>query len=520
MRYFRGWLALFSAVIGISWAVAQDAAAVCPALVESALRASETNCSVLGRNQVCYGHIQIDASPAADVPDFQFSSIGDVASLDAVQSMRLAAFNPVAGTWGIAFMRLQADLPTALPGQGVLMMAFGDTEVASATDQTAGLPATPNNLQGVNIRVAPSMNSPVLSIAAPGQRLRALGRSEDNNWLYMQLRNGTAGWAGASLFSFEGDMNALETIESTRRPLYGPMQAFYFNTTPGYVACNQMPASGLLIQTAAGTGSITVTANGVDVRLGSTLFFQAEPGREMSIAVLEGAARVEVGGELRLLAEGAVVRVPLNDHLLPAGSPSAVEPYEMSWLGQLPLNTLERDVMPAPPISEVALQRLQGRQMYFSAIEPHHFRHLLTYLDQNDDASDSEILGFLRQNYGYNYRLENGVLVEDFAQPRENQPIVRRLDNGEIAIAGSGGNVSSIPVSGGDASTAPSNDSGSAGAAAAPASVPAAILNPPAAHNPPPVVNNPPQNPGGGSPPFNGGGGDDDDDGGDGDDDD
>jgi hypothetical protein len=113
-------------LLAITTTSAQTAAGSCPALVEQALAQAGDACGGLGRNQVCYGHNQVTAT-AWDVATLNdFAAAGDLVNVADVAVLETAPFDLDAGTWGVAILALQANLPDTLPGQNVTFVVYGD----------------------------------------------------------------------------------------------------------------------------------------------------------------------------------------------------------------------------------------------------------------------------------------------------------------------------------------------------------------------------------------------------------
>jgi hypothetical protein len=115
------------------WASVARAQA-CPAIVETALNAVDQFCTSATRNQACYGNIAIDTEAQPDATNFTFEQVGDVVNVRDIASMKLAPMNEADGTWGVAIMRLQANLPDTLAGQTVTFLLFGDAELVPDTE--------------------------------------------------------------------------------------------------------------------------------------------------------------------------------------------------------------------------------------------------------------------------------------------------------------------------------------------------------------------------------------------------
>lgn len=115
----------------------------CPAIVQQALDAANELCTSTGRNQACYGHIAIDAVPQPGIAALDFDSAGDIEDVTAIQTLRLHPMDAVSQTWGVALMRLQANLPGSLPGQNVTFLLFGDVEITNTVPAEGSEEFTP-----------------------------------------------------------------------------------------------------------------------------------------------------------------------------------------------------------------------------------------------------------------------------------------------------------------------------------------------------------------------------------------
>lgn len=113
----------------------------CSALVETALAAVDASCQSTGRNQVCYGNILLHAVPREGIAALAFERPGDIANLDDIRTVELSPLNTITHEWGVALMKLQANLPDSLPGQNVTFLLFGDVELENVTEEGANVQA-------------------------------------------------------------------------------------------------------------------------------------------------------------------------------------------------------------------------------------------------------------------------------------------------------------------------------------------------------------------------------------------
>ena len=109
-------------------------ALTCDDLVTAALNRANQVCDALGRNQACYGNNLIDAElqPNASV---SFTKEGDVVNVDLIRRLTTAPLDTTKQVWGIAIMKIQANLPDTLPGQNVTFLLFGNAVLDNITPQ-------------------------------------------------------------------------------------------------------------------------------------------------------------------------------------------------------------------------------------------------------------------------------------------------------------------------------------------------------------------------------------------------
>lgn len=101
----------------------------CEVVVTEALDAITGVCAATGRNQACIGSLTVNASPLDGVTQFNFSAIGDITNIAAIESIQLTPLNELNGTLSTVYMLVQASLPDTLPGQNVAMLLYGDTQI-------------------------------------------------------------------------------------------------------------------------------------------------------------------------------------------------------------------------------------------------------------------------------------------------------------------------------------------------------------------------------------------------------
>ncbi len=360
MHWLRKTALLLAVLLCFSTILAQ--ATTCSDMVTQALAAVQNVCAGTGRNQACYGNISIQATPRENA-SFNFERQGDLVDVAAVQSLRLRALDATQNIWGVALMKLQADLPDSLPGQNVTFLLFGDVEIENAVTSSAPTVEV-TTTASINIRTLPSTTGAIAGSLASGETTLANGRNAASDWLRIRIpETDSFGWVNASLVSVTGDVAALNVVDSLdSETAYTPMQAFYFRTgvAGDNLGCTQAPPNGLLIQTPEGVGHINLRANDVDISLGSTAYLQAAPSGQLSVNVLQGQGEVRAFGRTVVVPAGSRVAIPLNEDMEAIGEPEDAEPYDLSLLDELPIEVLPEEFEIADPIDEEELLALQA----------------------------------------------------------------------------------------------------------------------------------------------------------------
>jgi hypothetical protein len=161
-------------------------------------------------------------------------------------------------------------------------------------------------------------------------------------------------------FLLFGDVEITSAV-ALDNPMAAPMQAFYLTTGIGDAACAEAPESGMLVQTPEGVGEVAFSMNGVDVSLGSTVFFQAEPGEQMRVRALEGAAAMVYDEVVYPILAGTQLAVPLGEDLLPSDVPGILESLDREVLDNLPFVLLDTAREMAEPLSDAELNEVLDR---------------------------------------------------------------------------------------------------------------------------------------------------------------
>lgn len=335
--------------------LAQTESSECPALVKQALDDLGQNCGALDRNSACYGYNRVNATFAQSVADNFFSTPADRAGLSTLASIETAPLDVTNNNWGIAVLNVQANVPNTLPGQAVTFVLLGDVKVENAVEADNTFePVTPITITavvGANIRSAGGVNANVIGSLKQGEQLPADGLSADGKWLRVVYQGGV-GWVSREVVQGEpGTISSLPTITRDSRT---PMQAFYFRTGVGSANCTEAPPSLLVVQ-GPDNVKVDITANGADIRIGSTIALRFLEGNQVQLIVVSGEAEV---GDLKIPA-GFTLTAPLtSDGKGLAGDWTDFRPLtqaelnELKALENLPINLLHYRIV-LPTLEEI-----------------------------------------------------------------------------------------------------------------------------------------------------------------------
>lgn len=132
-------------------------------------------------------------------------------------------------------------------------------------------------------------------------------------------------------------------------PSLNPMQAFYFKSGIGIPGCEEVPESGILIQTPDGIEEkVALTVNEVAIELGSTAYLRAQPG-EMTVSTLEGEVEIEAFDVRQIIPAGMWASIPLDEDYKASDVPDEPKP-DQEDLSILPLSVFAREfeLVPVP----------------------------------------------------------------------------------------------------------------------------------------------------------------------------
>lgn len=335
----RQWLlvALLIALCGtvVQVTQAQDASATCASTASQILATVNTVCGEVGRDQLCYGNVSVEASPSDFASGFTFEQEGDLVSVADIATLRLQTRNFNNLEWGVALAKLQVTDDTGLP-QDVTLLLFGNIELDNSGADLIEVPGVVSATDRIIVRIGPSRGGADAGRLEPGQAIAATGiftNEFNEQWIRIAFDEAPGGiaWVQGVLLDIEGGVDALPVLETSdnQSSAYGPMQAFTFSSGAGVDGCGQEAESGLLVQTPAGVGEVNFLINEIDFQIGSDALIQTMPNEEMRITTLEGNVRTTAQGVTRSIPGGTRGTIPLDEEGRAAGTPQLPEPIEL-----------------------------------------------------------------------------------------------------------------------------------------------------------------------------------------------
>lgn len=343
-------LAVITGTIFFTAAAQPDADESCSLDITTVMNEVNDICTGIGENQVCYGKEQVNALAREEADTLEFEKPGDNTDLSDIQSLFLSKLDPVDNSWGIAQMRLLVT--TSQQPADVTLLLFGNVSIENANEPRLPLEVMVKGPAAANIRAAPSLDAFVAGTAAPGGTLQAIGRLPDNSWLRVEDELGLVGWITTEQLSLTDADSSLEdlTVEESRSPYYGAMQAFYFESESSN-SCGNVVSDGLLIQTPDGIARVTLLINEVTVELlgadqgeGATALVQSNEETGLTLDMLSGSGSVTVEETTVEIASNMSVNVPMDENNTAAGVPSEPEEISQETRGEIVLLPLVEEI--------------------------------------------------------------------------------------------------------------------------------------------------------------------------------
>ncbi|NDJ75627.1 MAG: hypothetical protein GYB65_05160 [Chloroflexi bacterium] len=285
----------------------------CTELVQQAVLELASNCAAARRNTACYGFPQVEATSADQLDSSSFGTPGDTVDLANLAAIRTSPLEVEAEEWGLALMKVQANVPGGLPDQNATYLMVGEVEVVNVVALDVAL-STPDLVRVTvsdqnQVRSVPGDDALAVGLVLSGTVLQADGISPDGDWLRV-LYDDRAAWVAAEHVNSREELDSLPVITRGSRT---PMQSFMLHTGWNPVNCQEELPDMLVVQSPRNT-PITVTVNGVDLHIDSVVYLRTLPGEILEIIAVEGEITVYPGSSRQItLPAGTAVNVPLKD---------------------------------------------------------------------------------------------------------------------------------------------------------------------------------------------------------------
>jgi len=383
----------------------------CPVDFDSALITANGICLGTGRNQVCYGNNDVNLM-SYDEASIDFNAPGDLADINKIRTLSLSALDVESGQWGIAIMRLLANLDPS-QSEDVTVVLYGDVEIEDASNNPAVQIVTATTYS--NLRRLPNSSTPVMDSVAPDDIVHITGRLQDNSWVrVVNPQTNIVGWMASSLLN-NIDFDTLDIVDA-REPYFAPMQAFYFQSGADSVDCADVPRDGIIVQTPEGLRRVTLWVNEVTIDflpgIGATASIQTEADGAMSINVLEGSVFVGSDTEGYLAVAGSSVKVHQSHDDTPVSITMPI-PTSADVINRNPINILDREIeLPqSATVAEIAIVNDFADEPLTTVDEP------LTI----DDNVDSDIVTDSSSNSNSNVTSDNECSGNSCNAPGKNK---------------------------------------------------------------------------------------------------
>jgi hypothetical protein len=311
-------------VIAPSTMAAQQTATptTCTALVRTVLSQVGSNCAALERNEACYGYQNVFSTPSDGSPTLSFNQPVQRIPLTDVAVITTGQLNLSDSLWGIAPTNIQANLPVAFPGKGVILVPLGDVSIENGVEPSDALILPDTALAVVmahngNLVDVPSATAQTVGSGSEGTAFQVDGISPDSQWLRVYFEYDHEYSTRAIAWINVGDIN---TVDLTGLPVIAsdsktPMQNFYLSNSAEASPCQDAPPSMVYIQ---GPQNIEAdfTVNGADIRISSAITLRVMPGNPhtMRLVVLSGIATLNPNSANPIiLPEGFKTEICLSD---------------------------------------------------------------------------------------------------------------------------------------------------------------------------------------------------------------
>ena len=265
----------------------------CEQIVAAAIASLEEHCGGLARDTVCYAHPAASASLNGGLPITDFAEAGARASALEIARLRTSGLDNDKSQWGIAALHLSANLPRTVDGPGLIMLLGGEAalinEIAPDAAMAIQAPISTAALEEATLYRHPGVIPEPLAEVAAQDLLLVDAYDQTGEWLRV-VNDGQVAWLEADKATRLQAMASLPTLGLGATFAW---QALTVSTGSEYPECAEAEP-WIAIQTPPGMG-MSMSINGVDIRLDSMATLQQAHGRALSMTVHRGQATTVFG---------------------------------------------------------------------------------------------------------------------------------------------------------------------------------------------------------------------------------
>ncbi len=317
----------------------------CPAMQDEALANIAARCSEQEAGSLCIGFPTVSAiqrQPAVGQPRLQ--EPGDSIPLDGIDWFSLSTEDY---GWGVARAVFPAYPPDRLEPESTALLAFGNVALffpPPISPPTPLLDVAVTATRGAYLRAEPTTESSIVRPVAVRSKLKAVGASLNQGWLYVYAAPDLTGWMSAEVVSQPAQALPVLETDPASAPLWLPRQTFDFRSGMDDKPCAESLESGILLQTPKFIAPRRFVINGIPFLLSGSAWLQAKANSGTHFHLLDGLAGISAAGDEYEVKGGFKTVVPLektaDGRIVPAGAPSEPVAYDYHALLGLPITLL------------------------------------------------------------------------------------------------------------------------------------------------------------------------------------
>ena len=283
-------------------------------VVQRTLDSIEERCADLERDSLCLVSQPLEVQPA-----------GAGESLAALRSLSTGGLDADNDSWGLALLRLGANLPQTYPGAGLLALLAGDAQIQNEIDASEAVaipgPVSTAALERATLYRQPGILPEPIGALAADEIVPVDAYDLSGDWL-RAVTGGMVAWLEAEKVA---RLQAMDSLPRLALNQAYPLRALSLQTGSAYPDC--AAAEPMVAVQTPEDASVNLTVNGVDIHIGSMVTFQQAHKGALGLTVHRGAVttvygqRIEAGqSAIGILAPGDASQPIAWSGALPASS--------------------------------------------------------------------------------------------------------------------------------------------------------------------------------------------------------